>query len=175
MRICFVHPSRDPFYNFQVRAVDSNTIEQKYQSLVNYISVFTNGLSRRYDYILPSTLLFSNMQSSQVFRTDLLAPLPPGLNGDDDAVASDHLPVLAEFTRDILPPRGISTAGAKGDSARGVTGTRGHGVIPWGAHPLAPKISPLLPESELAVRSAGAQHSDSALTFAKQPSGPEDQ
>jgi hypothetical protein len=33
-----------------------------------------------------------------------------------------------------------------------VTGTRGHGVIPWGAHPLAPKISPLLPESEVGVQ-----------------------
>lgn len=47
LRICFVHPSRDPFYNFQVRAIDSNTLEQKYQSLVNYISVFTNSLSQR--------------------------------------------------------------------------------------------------------------------------------
>ena len=43
LRICFVHPTRDPFYNFQMRAIDANTLEQKYQCLVNYISVFTNG------------------------------------------------------------------------------------------------------------------------------------
>jgi hypothetical protein len=47
LRICFVHPSRDPFYNFQMRAIDSNTMEQKYQSLVSYIAVFTNGVSQR--------------------------------------------------------------------------------------------------------------------------------
>ncbi|MDZ7290355.1 MAG: hypothetical protein ONB44_11995 [candidate division KSB1 bacterium] len=46
LRICFVHPARDPFYNFQIRALDSNTLEQKYQSLVNYISIFTNGLAQ---------------------------------------------------------------------------------------------------------------------------------
>jgi endonuclease/exonuclease/phosphatase family metal-dependent hydrolase len=34
------------------------------------------GLDRRYDYILPCTLLFSNIQSSQVFRTDLLTNFP---------------------------------------------------------------------------------------------------
>ncbi len=48
LRICFVHPSRDPFYNFQMRAINSNTFEQKYQSLVNYIAVFTNGISQRH-------------------------------------------------------------------------------------------------------------------------------
>jgi ADP-heptose:LPS heptosyltransferase len=45
LRICFVHPSRDPFYNFQMRAIDSSPLEQKYQSLVNYLSVFTSGLA----------------------------------------------------------------------------------------------------------------------------------
>jgi endonuclease/exonuclease/phosphatase family metal-dependent hydrolase len=64
----------------------------------------TNGLSRRYDYILPSTLLFGNVQSSQVFRTDLLAPLPPNLNADDDAMASDHLPVLMVFNNPFTKP-----------------------------------------------------------------------
>jgi len=47
LRICFVHPSRDPFYNFQMRAIDSNSLEQKYQSLVNYLAVFTNNLAPR--------------------------------------------------------------------------------------------------------------------------------
>jgi len=47
LRICFVHPARDPFYNFQIRALDGNSLEQKYQSLVNYLSVFTNGLTPR--------------------------------------------------------------------------------------------------------------------------------
>jgi hypothetical protein len=52
-----VHPSRDPFYNFQMRAIDSNTIEQKYHSLVNYISVFTNGLSQREPLAAEMTML----------------------------------------------------------------------------------------------------------------------
>ncbi len=47
LRICFVHPARDPFYNFQMRAIDSNSLEQKYQSLVNYMAVFTNNQASR--------------------------------------------------------------------------------------------------------------------------------
>jgi hypothetical protein len=47
LRICFVHPARDPFYNFQIRALDSNSHAQKYQSLVNYLAVFTNNLMPR--------------------------------------------------------------------------------------------------------------------------------
>jgi hypothetical protein len=47
LRICFVHPARDPFYNFQMRAIDSNSLEQKYQSLINYLAVFTNSLTPR--------------------------------------------------------------------------------------------------------------------------------
>ena len=47
LRICFVHPSRDPFYNFQMRVIDSNSLEQKYQSLVHYLAVFTNNLASR--------------------------------------------------------------------------------------------------------------------------------
>ena len=37
----------------------------------------TGGPTVRYDYILPCGLLFSNITSSQVFRTDLLANPPP--------------------------------------------------------------------------------------------------
>ena len=43
-----------------------------------------DGLTKRYDYILPCAVLFSNLVSSQVFRTDLLNPLPPNLYSDDD-------------------------------------------------------------------------------------------
>jgi len=57
----------------------------------------TSGLSRRYDYILPCAMLSSNIVSSQVFRTDLLTPLPPNLYGNDDTTASDHLPVYMVF------------------------------------------------------------------------------
>jgi endonuclease/exonuclease/phosphatase family metal-dependent hydrolase len=58
-----------------------------------------SGLNKRYDYIMPCGLLFSNIVSSQVFRTDLLTnppPLPP-LQLNDDVVASDHLPVFMVF------------------------------------------------------------------------------
>ena len=55
------------------------------------------SLNRRYDYILPCGLLFSNIASSQVFRTDLLANPPPPLLTNDDVTASDHLPVWMVF------------------------------------------------------------------------------
>jgi len=59
----------------------------------------TNGLNKRYDYIMPSGLLLSNIVSGQVFRTDLLTnpPPPPPLQTNDDVVASDHLPVFMVF------------------------------------------------------------------------------
>jgi endonuclease/exonuclease/phosphatase family metal-dependent hydrolase len=56
-----------------------------------------SGLNKRYDYIMPCGLLFSNIVGSQVFRTDLLANPPPPLQTNDDVVASDHLPVFMVF------------------------------------------------------------------------------
>ena len=55
------------------------------------------GLSVRLDYLLPCGLLFSNIATSQVFRTDLLTNPPPPLLTTDDVTASDHLPVLMVF------------------------------------------------------------------------------
>jgi len=49
------------------------------------------------DYIFPNGLLFSNLKTGQVFRTDLVNPGPPNLNSNDDLVASDHLPVMVVF------------------------------------------------------------------------------
>jgi len=40
------------------------------------ISIQDPRLSARFDYILPCSLLFSNIASSQIFRTDKLIPLP---------------------------------------------------------------------------------------------------
>lgn len=62
------------------------------------------SLDVRFDYILPCQLLFSNVVSSQVFRTDLLTPLPSGLNASDDQTASDHLPVLMVFANPYTQP-----------------------------------------------------------------------
>ena len=56
-----------------------------------------SGLDVRFDYIMPCGLLFSNIVTSQVFRTDLLSPLPGTLQTNDDKTASDHLPVLMYF------------------------------------------------------------------------------
>ena len=56
------------------------------------------GLLDRIDYVLPGGLLFSNIASSEVFRTDRLNPLPSGLFTNDSATASDHLPLLMVFT-----------------------------------------------------------------------------
>ena len=55
------------------------------------------SLTVRFDYILPNGALFSNIVSSEVFRTDLLNPTPPQLQKLDDKTASDHLPVLMVF------------------------------------------------------------------------------
>jgi endonuclease/exonuclease/phosphatase family metal-dependent hydrolase len=62
-----------------------------------------DGLTRRYDYILPCAMLFSNIVSSQVFRTDLLYPVPPNLYSDDEN-ASDHLPVFMVFGNPFNTP-----------------------------------------------------------------------
>ena len=63
-----------------------------------------NGLTRRYDYILPCAMLSSNIVSSQIFRTDLLTPVPPNLYSNDDSTASDHLPVLMVFGNPFVVP-----------------------------------------------------------------------
>ncbi len=60
-------------------------------------TISSRSLFARYDYILPGGMLVSNLLSSQVFRTDLLNPLPDGLQIDDSQTASDHLPVLMKF------------------------------------------------------------------------------
>jgi endonuclease/exonuclease/phosphatase family metal-dependent hydrolase len=58
----------------------------------------------RYDYILPSSLLFSNIATSQVFRTDVLPSPPPPLLGTDSATGSDHMPVLMRFNNPYGKP-----------------------------------------------------------------------
>ena len=70
-----------------------------------------DGLTKRYDYILPCAMLFSNIVSSQVFRTDLLSPVPPGLYGNDDSTASDHLPVFMVFGNPFNTPFRLLTIG----------------------------------------------------------------
>ncbi len=52
----------------------------------------------RYDYIVPCGTLFTNISSSKIFRTSTLPSLTgTGLNANDDATTSDHLPVLMSF------------------------------------------------------------------------------
>jgi len=68
------------------------------------ISIQATRLSARFDYILPCTVLYSNIVGSQVFRTDKLNPLPANVNSNDDKVASDHLPVLMTFANPYTKP-----------------------------------------------------------------------
>ena len=63
-----------------------------------------DGLTVRYDYILPCTMLFSNLVGGQVFRTDLLYPVPPNLYSNDNIIASDHLPVFMVFANPFNTP-----------------------------------------------------------------------
>jgi endonuclease/exonuclease/phosphatase family metal-dependent hydrolase len=53
--------------------------------------------SIRFDYILPGQLLFTNLATNWIFRTDYLVPTPTGLLSNDVRVASDHLPLVAIF------------------------------------------------------------------------------
>jgi endonuclease/exonuclease/phosphatase family metal-dependent hydrolase len=66
-------------------------------------------LGKRYDYILPGGLLFSNLVSSQVFRSDRLTSPPPPLLGTDSVTASDHLPVLMVFANPYPVPFRITS------------------------------------------------------------------
>jgi endonuclease/exonuclease/phosphatase family metal-dependent hydrolase len=71
-------------------------------------------LTKRYDYILPNGLLFSNVAGSQVFRTDLLPAAPPPLLAGDDATASDHLPVFMVFANPYAAPFHFLSIGRNG-------------------------------------------------------------
>ena len=73
-------------------------------SSINTYSTANANPSSRLDYLLPSQLLFSNIRTSQVFRTDRLTPVPPNLNSNDCKVASDHLPVLMVFNNPYSKP-----------------------------------------------------------------------
>ncbi|HXT38493.1 MAG TPA: endonuclease/exonuclease/phosphatase family protein [Candidatus Angelobacter sp.] len=66
-------------------------------------------LDARFDYILPGDLLFSNITASEIFRTDLLSPVPPPLQQLDDKTASDHLPVLMTFRDPYAPPFALTS------------------------------------------------------------------
>jgi endonuclease/exonuclease/phosphatase family metal-dependent hydrolase len=70
----------------------------------NFTHSIQGTLARRYDYIMPCPLLFSNIASSQVFRTDLLTTPPPPLLTSDDITASDHLPVMMVFNNPFTKP-----------------------------------------------------------------------
>ncbi len=69
------------------------------------------GPTARYDYILPCAALFSNLVGGQVFRTDLLFPVPPNLYSNDDKIASDHLPVFLVFANPFNTPFRLLSVG----------------------------------------------------------------
>jgi len=75
-----------------------------------------NGPTVRYDYILPCAALFSNIVSSQVFRTDLLNPPPANLYSNDDQIASDHLPVFMVFANPYNVPFRLLSVGMTNQS-----------------------------------------------------------
>jgi endonuclease/exonuclease/phosphatase family metal-dependent hydrolase len=81
-------------------------------------SIQNASLSIRFDYILPGGLLFSNLASSQVFRTDLLSPTPLGLLSLDDKTASDHLPVVMVFRNPYDTPYRLTSITASNQLVR---------------------------------------------------------
>ena len=78
--------------------------QNPYTGSFNTYSTTAANPGSRLDYIMPSGLLFSNINNSQVFRTDRLTPLPPGLQATDSRTASDHYPVLMVFNNPFEGP-----------------------------------------------------------------------
>jgi hypothetical protein len=72
--------------------------------------------TKRLDYILPCCLLFSNLNSSQVFRTDKLNPPSAMVNLSDARMASDHLPVFMEFKNPYQSPFQIARVNVSNQS-----------------------------------------------------------
>ncbi|HEX5219141.1 MAG TPA: endonuclease/exonuclease/phosphatase family protein [Verrucomicrobiae bacterium] len=66
--------------------------------------------SIRFDYILPGQMLFTNLSTNWIFRTDYLSPVPPGLQSDDVQVASDHLPLVTIFKNPYYTPAPLRAA-----------------------------------------------------------------
>lgn len=71
---------------------------------LNTYSTATANPASRLDYIFPGPLLASNIKTGLVFRSNVLTPLPPGLNSNDSQVASDHYPVLTVFNNPYDKP-----------------------------------------------------------------------
>jgi endonuclease/exonuclease/phosphatase family metal-dependent hydrolase len=67
-------------------------------------SIQATRLTVRFDYIMPCPLMFSNIASSQIFRTDKLPSFPPNLFSNDDKMSSDHLPVVMIFNNPFYKP-----------------------------------------------------------------------
>jgi endonuclease/exonuclease/phosphatase family metal-dependent hydrolase len=67
-------------------------------------SIQNASLTIRFDYILPCGLLFSNVTSSQVFRSDRVSPPAPPMLAGDSATAADHLPVVMNFRNPYAVP-----------------------------------------------------------------------
>jgi hypothetical protein len=61
-------------------------------------SIRNAALTLRFDYVLPCGMLFSNLTGAQVFRTDILNPVPPPLLTGDSATGADHLPIWVVFS-----------------------------------------------------------------------------
>lgn len=73
----------------------------------------------RFDYVLPCALLFSNINASQVFRSDkLVPPFPPNLSSNDSATASDHMPVLVAFNNPYATPFFLTSLSMTGQTFR---------------------------------------------------------
>ena len=67
-------------------------------------SIQATSMTKRYDYIMPCGLLFANIASSQVFRSDLLPSPPLPLLATDSETASDHVPVVMVFNNPYDKP-----------------------------------------------------------------------
>ncbi len=83
------------------------------------------SLNTRFDYILASPGLFTNVTRAITFRSDRVSPLPEGLFVSDSAIASDHLPVLAV----------IDVPGQNRFRVTDITTTAGQVTLTWEGDP----------------------------------------
>jgi endonuclease/exonuclease/phosphatase family metal-dependent hydrolase len=73
------------------------------------------GLSRRYDYVIPGSLLGSNYLSGTTFYSLTVGNTVPGITRSTSAEASDHLPVLVRFADPYRAPFSVRVAAAGAD------------------------------------------------------------
>lgn len=107
-----VHPANAPSPNLRpVERLVNPALGTRLLSPTNSVAAFRDstwsaiaGLSRRFDYVIPGSLLGSHVLGGSTFYSVSVGNTVPGITRSTSAEASDHLPVLVRFADpDRLP------------------------------------------------------------------------